>query len=526
MQLLERPQDFVHQPTPSRVPVHPAVVVVGPPLAGKTSLAKQLAERTGAVYLSVPEVIRHLCGPDSLPCELSREILENLQVGKKIPEAAIIKALRHRMAAPDVLNRGWIMDDFPLTKGLAEQLTAAGVVPHRLLVVDLPESYVFSRVANLAKAGATPGADLVQQEAALQRKRIEAYKERAPMLRAYYALNYDNVVDIDGTKSFWAIFDRALKETSAAISQRLRYYRLTSEGKAAPIFGMCFTSQRITASDSAWRGYCPVLLSLNNELVATKDPRYMVEYNSKIYGISSAENMALFLDDPESFLQVPLPSNTPQQLAICERRNVVCQLEDYCAVALVDKKELVKACGQHIVTYQGKFWSLEGKEACEKFMRRPMRYVQRAKLPAKRPPLKGAQSVALLRSLSTGVEKGLEPAEMLTYMQASVAEVICQALVESGERRPLCPGKTPHESALLFLARFLRARNPLNTELSAEKVREQFDEFLNTCALPQNIKEFTERKQKQDSADWTGHDSRQYAELCRDFDKILGSAPK
>merc|ERR1712032_501682 len=98
---------------------------------------------------------------------------------------------------------------------------------------------------------------------------------------------------------------------------------------------------------------------------------------------------------------------------------------------------------------------------------------------SKKPALKGQHQVSLLSTLAKGRDgKGIEPSDMLTYMQASVAEVICQALVESGERRPLCPGKSAQESALLFLARFLRAKNTLNTDLNHEAVVERFEQFL------------------------------------------------
>eukprot|EP00927_Polykrikos_kofoidii_P038138 TRINITY_DN32418_c0_g1_i1.p1 TRINITY_DN32418_c0_g1~~TRINITY_DN32418_c0_g1_i1.p1 ORF type:complete len:2262 (+),score=447.00 TRINITY_DN32418_c0_g1_i1:103-6888(+) len=514
VQFMERPQDFIHLPSPSRVACHPAVVVSGPPLVGKTELSKFLAQRTGAVYLCVADIIGHLCGPDALPCSLSREISECLRQGAKVADVAIIKAVRHRLAAPDVLTRGWIMDDFPLTERQAMLLTQVGIIPHCLLFMNLPEQLIFARVKK-------SGSDLVQQESALQRKRIDAYAATSPILRAYYGLNFENLVDIDGTKSSWAICDRALKETSAAISRRLEYYRRTSEGKAARIHGMSFPHQRLFTGQSPWRHYCVVMLSLYNELVVANDPQCIVEYKSRIYWLSSFENVELFMEDPESFLQVPLPPSTPHLLAVCERRSVpMCQLEDYCPVALVDHKKLEKASGQHVIQYQGKYWNLDGKEACAKFLRRPMRYVSRAKLPSKKPPLPGQQSVALLKSLSGCRDgKSLEPAEMLTYMQASVAEVICQALVDSGERRPVFPGKTPHESALIFLARFLRARNSLNTDLSAERVREEFESFVNDCALPQHLGEIIERRRAQ--REWTPWDDRRYAELASRFDQIF-----
>jgi adenylate kinase family enzyme/YHS domain-containing protein len=522
--LLERPQDYVRLTTPSSVSVHPAVVVSGPPLAGKTTLAKELAKRTGAVYLSVPELVGKLCGPDSTPCDLSREIVCQLKKGERIQDETVIAALRHRLGAPDVLTRGWVLDDFPVTAQQVALLNQAGVVPHRIFLMRLEERLIFARCE---AAGASKGDNLVQQEPALQRKRVAAYAERAPGLVASYALMYDNVCDIDGSKSQWAIYDQALKETSLAVTQRLEYYRRTSKGEATPIRGMCFPPERIEGNESDWNKYCPLSLTTSNELVRCYDPRCCVEYKTKIYWTSSEENARTFASDPEAFLQVPLPQSTPTPVPYDARIMVTCQLEGYCPVTLVDEKNLVKTNGQAMMRFQGKLWSVQGKAAAAKFMRRPMRYVQRAKLPNKKPPPPlhevNDSKVQLLKSLQAcDHSKGLEPAEMLTYMQACVAEQVCQALVESGERRPLCPGKSPQESALLFLAKFLRSRNPLNTPLRAAEMKAKFADFLSDCELPNDLKQFTARKLASGEADeWTGSDARRYAELCERFDGIF-----
>merc|ERR1712194_584874 len=159
-----------------------------------------------------------------------------------------------------------------------------------------------------------------------------------------------------------------------------------------------------------------------------------------------------------------------------------------------------------------------------KFMRRPMRYVQRAVLPSKRPALKGENTVALLAALQKSKDgRGMEPSDMLTYMQASVAEMICQGLVEAGTRRPLYPAKTPGESALLFLSRFLNAKNPLSTDMKATELRGQFDEFLSDCGLPDQLKELSRRKRAgtAEEGPWTSSDTRLYKELCGRFDELF-----
>jgi len=460
----------------------------------------------------VPEIITQLCSDDALDLDLSFEIREILATGGTVPDAAIIAALRHRLASPDVLTRGWVMDDFPLTEQQAQALTAAGIVPHRLLVVHAQEADIFQR--------AKGGADLVQREAALQRKRVDAYMASAPLLRAYYGLTFSSVIDLPAA-SEWAVCDQALQETSTAISTRLEYYRRTSQGMAARVHGMCFPPSRLLTGESDWKHYCPVTLTLTNELVLAKDSSCVVEYRGSIYWLATAEKAKLFLDNPESFLKVPLPTQLPTLLSAIERRGKpAMQLEDYCPVALVDRKELVKASGNHIVRYHSKNYGFESKQASEKFMRRPMRYVQRAALPSKRAALKGENTVALLAALTKGRDgRGIEPADMLTFMQASVAEIICQAMVESGERRPLYPGKTPQESALLFLSRFLQAKNPLSTEMRAEGQRKQYQEFLEGVALPTHFKEESERKEGEGT--WTTSDSRHFKELCGRFDEVF-----
>lgn len=277
----------------------------------------------------------------------------------------------------------------------------------------------------------------------------------------------------------------------------------------------------MSLAESAWRRYCPVALTLTNELVLCRDMRFTVEYTGNIYWLSSEEHAKLFLDDPTSFLQVPLPAAVPQLLSATERKTPQqAQLEEYCAVALVDRKELVKATGHHLVRFMSKVYSFSSREAATKFMRRPMRYVQRAKLPSKRPALKGEQTISLLSTLARGHEgRGLEPADMLTFMQASVAELICQALVDSGEKRPLYPGKSPKESALFFLAKYLRAKNPVSTELFANKVRPELDDFLADCALPGKLGKLHEDKIAMEAdGTWTATDARIYKELCSRFD--------
>lgn len=520
-QFLEDPARFLGNPGPSPVQVCPAISVVGGPLSGKTSLAKELAQRTGTVYISVPEALSTLMS-EAVPCQLSKDIRAALQSGQRVPDPLVIQAIRFRLLSPDALRSGWVLDDFPCTKAQAEGLTALGIVPHRVFMLLAPEAVIYARAAEL-KSAAVEGQEL-QQELALQRERLQGFSVQSPALRVFYATIFENVRDIDASRSKWAIFDRAMEETTESLRERLKYYRRTAMSLATRVKGMCFTSARLETV-SAWKHYCPVTLSLQNELVCCYDRSMAVEYNSKVYWMASEQYAELFTEDPEAFLQVPLPQ-LPRLLDDGERARKAearAELSNFCPVTLVETGNLVKASAYHLVEYNQNLFRFANREAALKFMRQPLRY-RNAKLPKKLPAevsKEEREASHLLSCLVKGKDgRGLQPSDMVTYMQASLAELICQGLVECGERRPLFPGKGPEESALLCLSRFLRARNPLNTEMYAGKMSDAREEFLKGCALPSDLKEMTEKKMSPDYA-WTSTETAKFQELCARFDEVF-----
>jgi adenylate kinase family enzyme/YHS domain-containing protein len=555
-QFLQRPLDFVDLPEPSRVAVHPAVAVIGAPLAGKTTLCTKLCEKLGAVSLSIASVVDFVL-KQTLPCALSSQIATCLRSGSPVDakevrklDELLVEALRFRLSFHDCVTKGWVLDDFPATVQQARLLTEKGVCPHSVFCVTLPEHLTFGRSAWLiSKHPDHDSGELHQQQIQLQRLRLQAYTATSTQVRAYYGLSAGKVRILDGSKSLWAVYDRAVEEVKTTISQKLLYYRLTDRGLAAPVDGLGFTPERITNNESFFRRYCPVSLTLGNEIVPCNNPKYIVEYKSKLYWFASEENQKIFLDDPESYLGVQLPASTPKLLSFADRQSsLFCQIEDYCPVALVDKKELVKCNGGFIVQYSGKYWNLQNKEACAKFMRRPTRYTQRAKLPNKKPPQKQQGNNALLAALQKG--QTLEIADMLSYLQVSVAEAISTSLVEGGHRRLLYPGKSGKESAMLFLANYLRAHNPLNTTLRRDECQATFDQFLDDCELPAELSEYVSRRHEAHAREaakaeeqpdaglpsegseelpgdsskalpWTFEDERRYEKRCERFDELF-----
>ncbi|CAE7271442.1 ak8 [Symbiodinium natans] len=169
-------------------------------LAGKTTLARALSKRTGAVYISVASVLGDLIAPGALPCKLSKDVAKALRSGKEVPIDLVIAALQQRLISADCLRSGWILDDFPCTAAQAEALTHAGIVPHRVLLLGATEATIFTRTLALnATSGEDAGA-LVQQELGLQKERMCSFQDSSSALRVFYALTFENLRDIDGAR--------------------------------------------------------------------------------------------------------------------------------------------------------------------------------------------------------------------------------------------------------------------------------------------------------------------------------------
>ena len=94
------------------------LVLMGPPGAGKGTLAKTLAETYGVPHVSSGDIFRaEIKGRTPL----GRKIEAILASGALVPDAITVEAVAGRLAAADCAG-GWILDGFPRTEGQARAL--------------------------------------------------------------------------------------------------------------------------------------------------------------------------------------------------------------------------------------------------------------------------------------------------------------------------------------------------------------------------------------------------------------------
>ena len=94
------------------------IVLLGPPGAGKGSLASLYTARLGIAHLSTGELFRQEIAKGS---RLGRRVNRYVTNGRLVPDALVVEVMAARLTAR-TLRRGFVLDGFPRTQGQAAGL--------------------------------------------------------------------------------------------------------------------------------------------------------------------------------------------------------------------------------------------------------------------------------------------------------------------------------------------------------------------------------------------------------------------
>ena len=93
------------------------IVLLGPPGAGKGSLASLYRARLGVAHLSTGEIFRHEIARKST---LGRRVQRYVTNGRLVPDSLVVAVMAKQLAA--LRGRGFVLDGFPRTAGQAAGL--------------------------------------------------------------------------------------------------------------------------------------------------------------------------------------------------------------------------------------------------------------------------------------------------------------------------------------------------------------------------------------------------------------------
>ncbi len=207
------------------------LIFLGPPGAGKGTIAQRITEDLGVVQISTGDLLRAAVKAGS---PLGNEAQGYMDAGELVPDTLVINMLRARIGQPDCAD-GFILDGFPRTIPQAEALAAANVAIDKVINFVVPDELVISRLSgrrihkttgkiyNVNPGGVPqPPTDMPADEL-LQRdddkseaiaNRLVVYRAQTEPLIAYYQTR-GILVDISAARALPAI----VNEVKAAIRQ-------------------------------------------------------------------------------------------------------------------------------------------------------------------------------------------------------------------------------------------------------------------------------------------------------------------
>ncbi|ADN01826.1 adenylate kinase [Spirochaeta thermophila DSM 6192] len=206
------------------------LVFLGPPGAGKGTVAAVLKDRLGIPHISTGDLFRDAV---SRKTDLGREVEGILARGELVPDELTVALVRERLKAPDAGN-GYILDGFPRTIAQAEALEAFSP-PEKVVNFVIDDEEVVKRLSGRRVCPSTgrvyhviynppkvegkddeTGEDLVirpDDRPEAIRHRLEVYRTQTAPLITYYGKK-SRLVDIPA--------DRSIEEVVHLVEQAVR----------------------------------------------------------------------------------------------------------------------------------------------------------------------------------------------------------------------------------------------------------------------------------------------------------------
>ena len=204
------------------------LVLLGPPGAGKGTVAELLSARLGIPHISSGDMFRAAIGAGT---RLGREVAATIKRGELVSDQVTVALIRERLAAGDA-RRGYLLDGFPRTIAQAEALQALSDVS-AVINLDVPDDLAVLRISgrrvctadgeiyHLANrpprvAGTCDrcGRPLTQRDddrPSAVRHRLQVYQRQTAPLVEFYAIRR-LLVGIDGTLPAVQVRDRILAD--------------------------------------------------------------------------------------------------------------------------------------------------------------------------------------------------------------------------------------------------------------------------------------------------------------------------
>jgi adenylate kinase len=119
------------------------LILLGPPGAGKGTLAAKATSILGLPHISTGEIFRSAIAART---ELGLQVKSIIEAGKLVDDAVTVNLVRERLTQPDA-QKGYIMDGFPRTIPQAQALAEFSSAD-KAINFDIPDAAILERLGN------------------------------------------------------------------------------------------------------------------------------------------------------------------------------------------------------------------------------------------------------------------------------------------------------------------------------------------------------------------------------------------
>ncbi len=119
------------------------LIFLGPPGAGKGTIAQRVTDDLGVVQISTGDLLRAAVGEGS---DLGKKAKGYMDSGELVPDDLVIDLLKERIEKDDCAG-GFILDGFPRTIPQAEALDQAGVPIDNVINFQVADELIIHRLS-------------------------------------------------------------------------------------------------------------------------------------------------------------------------------------------------------------------------------------------------------------------------------------------------------------------------------------------------------------------------------------------
>ncbi|XP_074646673.1 adenylate kinase 8-like isoform X2 [Tubulanus polymorphus] len=116
----------------------PQIILLGPPAAGKYTMAKQICSKLRTAHLNLKTLVQDASQ------DMKRRLEELVKQKQSVPTSVWVEIIKERIQLFDCVKKGWVLEGFPQNREQALALVTAGIYPKHC---EAPDTVLIERAA-------------------------------------------------------------------------------------------------------------------------------------------------------------------------------------------------------------------------------------------------------------------------------------------------------------------------------------------------------------------------------------------